>query len=757
MSTRQIGVRWVVVGCLLIVLCGGIAVGADSTQIDSEAEIDVDDTDIVEVQSLVSDPREGDTARYELTYHLGDEITELVITLPETDGDAVDGFTEVRENTFEWDGETREPVLEVDQPVDQSAADYDGLDFAGTDDWALVGAVSTVAEFAGFGDEGDFSFERTIEHEFEGIAGDEMAYVGPYDGEIVETDTGEIQVITADEATPPRSPEEVGEILSETAEQFHITDRRDALHAYIVTDPIRLGGLATGGNADFWVHEDSLESPRTTLWHEYVHSQQHFRPESDVSWTVEGEADYYAYLLAMKQGEIEYHDFYAALEGADETHSDAILADPGTWDGNPVDYELGALTLAALDSEIREASAGTDTYKDVMETKNEEGGDPVMERGSVSDSEFESFATDAARTDISQFFDSYIRSEPDSLAVPGPETYEVEPTDSDLVIDTTDSVAGTGTEERIEFTITNAGDGTSIVPFVTVDAPDGVSDGELGVNTNDGVASEVTAVDEGWALDHLEPGESVVVEYIFDAPDDESAEPEQIDALVTDRGGESAATSSELEVVDAPEISIDGPDVISAGESATFEATKESTDQDIVSYTWEVTGPVDETIETDDPELSHEFTDPGEYTVVLTAENAEGATATTTGELLVNDQPTVTIDAPEEVSPGEEFLAKAEVTNEFGSYDVEWEANGLEATEERVEFTFASDGERKLSVTVTDEYGESTTESATVVVGDPDESDGIQEEITDAFGPGMGVPVAVLALGILLLGLRTRR
>gem|GEM_PF-4256784 len=757
MTNRQIGVRWVVVGCLLIILCGGIAVGADSTQSYSDSEIVVDDTDVIEVQSLVSDPREGDTASYELTYYLGDDITELQITLPETDGDPGDGFTEVSENIFEWDGETTEPVLEVDQSVDQSAAGHDGLDFAGTDDWALVGAVSTVAEFRGFGDGADFSFDRTIEHEFEGIAGDEMAYVGPYESEIVETESGEIRVITADETTPPRSTKEVGEILSETAEQFHITNRRDALHAYIVTDPIRLGGLATGGNADFWVHEDSLDSPRTTLWHEYIHSQQHFRPESDVSWTIEAEADYYAYLLAMKQGEIEYHDFYSALEGADETHSDAILAEPGTWADEPVDYELGALTLAALDSEIREASAGTDTYKDVMETKNEEGGDPVMQSGTVSDSEFESFVTEAARTDMSQFFTSYIRSEPDSLIVPGPETYEVEPTGSALTIETTDTVLGAATEESIEFTITNAGDGTSIAPFVTVDAPEELSDGQLGVNTNAGVASEVTTVEGGWAVDHLEPGESVVVEYLFDAPADESAEPEQIDALVTDRGGESAATSSELEVVDAPEISIDGPDVIAAGESVTFEATKESTDQDIISYRWEVTGPVDETIETDGPEFSYEFTEPGEYTVVLTTENADGATATTTRELLVNDQPTVTIDAPDEVSTGEEFLAEAEVTNEFGSYDLEWEANGLDATRERVKFTFTSDGERELSVTVTDEYGESTTESTTVIVGDPDESDGIQEEITDAFGPGMGVPAALLALGILLLGLRTRR
>ncbi len=750
MIRRRLGIQWVVVACLLVVLCGGVAIGADTTA--EQTDVVTEGGDVVEVQSLATDPRDGEIAEYELTYYLGDDISELTVTVTEASAEPGDGFTEVSDNTYEWDGETEEPVLEVEKEVDQTAGQHDGLDFAGTDEWALVGAVSTEAQFAGTG---DLTFDRTIEHEFEGVAGDEMAYVGPYDSETVNTDLGDVTVVTADEATPPLSNEELSEILEETVDQFRITEPRDALQAYIVTDPIRGGGLATGGNADFWVHEESLDLPRTTLWHEYIHSQQNFQPESDVSWTIEAEADYYAYLLAMKQGHIEYHDFYAALDGADEDHADAILAEPGTWSGQ-TDYELGALTLAALDQEIREASDGTDTYRDVMQTKNEEGGDAVMGQGSVNDAELESFVSDAARTDMSEFFDASIRSQPEPLSVPGPATYEVSDTGSELAIDITDTVVGAGTEGTVEFSIANTGDGASVVPFVELSVPDEFEGGELRV-TSDGVSSDVTAVDDGWALDHLEPGETPVVEYVFDAPEDESAAPEDIDALVTDRGGESAATSSELEVVEAPAVSFDAPDVITAGESVTFDASADGADQDIATYTWELTGPEDETTETDEPALTHEFSEHGEYSVVLTVETTDGATATVAEDVLVNDEPSVAIDAPEEVSPGDAFLAEADVTNEFGSYDVEWEANGLEASAEQVEFEFTSEGERELSVTVTDEHGESATETTTIVVGDPDENDGLTEEVEDAFGPGFGAPVAILAFVGLLFLMRIRR
>ncbi len=748
MRDRAVGIRWVVIVCLLLVISGGVAVGAETTPSQTTAE----DGDVIELQSLASDPREGETVAIELAYYLGDSISELEITVTDATVEAGDGFTEVGENTFEWDGETEIPVLEAETEVEQSAHQQDGSDFAGTDEWALVGAVSTEAQFSGTG---DLAFERTMDHDYEGVAGDEMAYVGSYESETVETDAGDIVIVTADEASPPRSTAEVGEILADTVDQFQIAEPRERIYAYIVTDPIRRGGLATSGNADFWVHEDSLEPPRTTLWHEYIHSQQNFRPETDVTWTIEAEADYYAYLLAMKQGHIDYHEFYSALGGADEDHESAILTQPDTWSGQ-TDYELGALTLAVLDAEIREQSAGTDTYMDVMETKNEEGGDAVMGQGSVTDADLESFVNDAARTDLSPFFDAHIRTEPDSLSVPGPLAYEVSETGSTLDIAVENTVVGAESEGRIEFLVSNTGNGISIAPFIELSVPDEVGDGQVSVSSDSEIGSGVTAVDDGWVIDNLEPGETVTVEYLFDAPEDESTEPDDIDAVVTDLAGESAATSSDLEIVEAPEVSFDTPEVSGPGESVSFEADETVSEQDIVSYTWEIAGPIDETSETDGPTFEYEFAESGEYSVILTVENDDGATATSAADHLVNDEPSVTIDAPEEAEPGEAFLAEANVTNEFGSYELEWEANGLEASAERVEFEFSSDGERELTVTVTDEYGESASESTTVIVGDPQDSDGLQGELADAVGPGFGIPVAMVAFVGLFLYLRLR-
>jgi len=129
---RRLGIQWVVVACLLVVLCGGVAIGADTTA--EQTDVVTEGGDVVEVQSLATDPRDGEIAEYELTYYLGDDISELTVTVTEASAEPGDGFTEVSDNTYEWDGETEEPVLEVEKEVDQTAGQHDGLDFAGTDD-----------------------------------------------------------------------------------------------------------------------------------------------------------------------------------------------------------------------------------------------------------------------------------------------------------------------------------------------------------------------------------------------------------------------------------------------------------------------------------------------------------------------------------------------------------------------------------------------------------------------------------------------
>jgi len=183
------------------------------------------------------------------------------------------------------------------------------------------------------------------------------------------------------------------------------------------------------------------------------------------------------------------------------------------------------------------------------------------------------------------------------------------------------------------------------------------------------------------------------------------------------------------------------PTVPVSDEAFTLDARGSRADARIVDYGWDTTGDgaVDRTGERIDLGKP-----PGTHPVTLRVTDAEGGSATATEEVFVNDRPRVTIAVPE-LRAGEEATLSATVDNEFGDVTVTWTLpDGTTATGGTATHRFGV-GESTVEVTVTDEFGASSTERATVTTR------GSTEEQGPAVSPLAG---ALLLASALLFALR---
>lgn len=212
------------------------------------------------------------------------------------------------------------------------------------------------------------------------------------------------------------------------------------------------------------------------------------------------------------------------------------------------------------------------------------------------------------------------------------------------------------------------------------------------------------------------------------------------------------------------------PPVVLPGEATRFDAS-ESTDPDgrIVAYEWDVDG--DGRMDAQERVISHAFETPGTHLVTLRVTDADGATATTTRSVLVNDRPAVTYTGPTAVSAGTPVTLAAAVTDEVGTTTVTWAfPDGTTDTGTTVSHAF-DPGRHVVVVTVEDEYGARTrqevtlTASATPIAsataapspGETTRPPGTGERTgtdtgtptTARPGPGFGGAAAVVALGTL--------
>lgn len=749
MNYPRIRAICICVGLFALVLGAG---GAIEPALGDHDEPD-EDAEIIEVQSLTMEGTDTGEVHVELSYHLDDDIGEFEVTFVDAGIEITDrsGFEQTGDETFAWDETHSQPSITLTRQTNLSVSPYSGMDYVQTTDWALVGTVSTNLAFTAVEPEKiDRSIYVTTDDQGS-IEGQTMVYFGEYDKSTVSSTEEEFSVVDTTGEEPWWSLEELEAILTESSDMLDVGGIDGKVTMFIVDDPIRGGGLASGEAPDFWIHQGSLTPGHTTLWHEYVHTRQVDRLADSARWTHEAEAEFYAYLLALKQGKIDFHAMNSLLDSATTEYEDVVLADRDSWAGTRADYELGALALANLDMLIREQTNGERTYEDVFAAKNQFGDE-------INASVFQSTVENVSGTSMDDFFDATVDSTPEDLEIPPPTIYDGNEDAATPTVTATDGTAEPGDSVLLTFEIGNTGEDDSLAPTLEVDGPDGFQRGNLSLDEHAGSVSKLSEAGEAIVFDTIEPGDTVIFQYEVIVPETASFDTYDFSATLSDLGGSESSDTAELLLTETPDAALDGPDTAIVGEDVIFDAGDSTADAGTLSYEWTIDGPIEAVTEdTTEPTLEWQFDEPGEYVVTLAAENDAGGIDTIQHELIVTDTPAVTIDAPEQADVNDTVFLNASVTNEIGEYDVTWTIGSDELSGVSIELTLRGHGVHEVEVEVMDEYGASTTETIEITAGDGQQADdtGDGNDLLDAVGPGFGPAVAIVAL-ITLLGIRGR-
>ena len=318
-----------------------------------------------------------------VTAEIPSEFRELSLQLPA--GARVistRGFTQTADGNVEWDGNSDPATVtyRIDATV-RSGADQPGAEgsyrFADTANWSLV-RIPSVGDINGriVGDEPEISRETEIAGP--GVAGDRIAYLGPYDRQTRTAHGQTFHLVIPEAADLEAEPREIFESVTDAADRLRIGDRDDeVLMIAAPTGEIEwaVRGIQTG-DSDFWVRADEpVDTPANNWVHEYVHTRQEYTAAEDARWTTEATATYYAALLTLEADRVEFDRFQRFLaQGEDEPQASAVMTEPDSWE-NFANYRKGALVAGDLDRRIRVATDGEASLDTLMRAINSHEGE----------------------------------------------------------------------------------------------------------------------------------------------------------------------------------------------------------------------------------------------------------------------------------------------------------------------------------------------------------------------------------------------
>ena len=164
-----------------------------------------------------------------------------------------------------------------------------------------------------------------------------------------------------------------------------------------------------------------------------------------------------------------------------------------------------------------------------------------------------------------------------------------------------------------------------------------------------------------------------------------------------------------------------GDTEINEGETATFEAIATDSRNDTLTYTWDFgDGTSQLTVESDSLPVSHEYQGNGDYTVTLTVVDEEGAGASSTLNVTINNiAPMIAeITGETNISEGTEVTYSASATDlgdDTLSYSWDFE-DGNTAEGRDVTHIYSDNGNYTITLTVTDDDGASSTQTLDITV-----------------------------------------
>ena len=357
-------------------------------------------------------PDDQGTIRAELRFSIPDQVVQLKTAVP-ADANVVgrDGFRAAENGNYSWDERTAHPSITLSLQVNRTGdyhqrltpTDGSGLVFVDTGEWAIAPVPSAALWWSSLRSEPPVSFARATAVDGEGVAGNEMAYLGPHTSRTRTIDGQEITLVVPEAATLEPSRDAILETFDEASTGLPSSPVSQSL---VIAAPtaVEWGPYGLADRSDAWVRADQRLDTASNVWvHEFVHLRQDFRTATETRWIREGMPEYYAALFALEAGHIDFDQFTAHLNRATrDRYADVVLADPGSWTAL-AQYAKGALVYGDLDRRIRQASDGGAAALQVFEAMNEHEGkiDQAFladQVGAVSDDETARAFADATTT-----------------------------------------------------------------------------------------------------------------------------------------------------------------------------------------------------------------------------------------------------------------------------------------------------------------------------------------------------------------------
>lgn len=166
------------------------------------------------------------------------------------------------------------------------------------------------------------------------------------------------------------------------------------------------------------------------------------------------------------------------------------------------------------------------------------------------------------------------------------------------------------------------------------------------------------------------------------------------------------------------------PQIPSAGQTVTFDASTSTDDGTIISYSWSFgDGSPNSTGTT----TSHVFNTPNTYTVTLAIKDSFNAVTTITHMLVVDTPPTLTVTAPATGQTGSTVTVSLSSSTSFPggsitSVKVDWgdgQVDTLSGSATSATHTYTNAGNYNVTITATDNNGKTSVKSQTIDVTTP--------------------------------------
>ncbi|WP_302082793.1 PGF-CTERM sorting domain-containing protein [Salinibaculum rarum] len=317
-------------------------------------------------------------------FTIPDNVGEISTRLPaDATNPRKNGF-EKTDDGYVWkrdDQSTTTPTLTYTTAVNETRESVSGpigsdgeYLFVDTGDWALIEAERGPNFSLRYRDS-EPAVVRTNTTAGDGVVGQSMVYLGPYAEYTRSAHDQQFRLVVPEAATLSPGRGAVFGTVTDASGRLRMgdRDRQVLMFAAPETIPWSVRGLQSGDRTFYAVADEPVDEPNNVWVHEYVHTRQDFETTTETRWVTEASAEYYAGLMTLEQGRIEFDDFRAYLSrGTYRQFSDVVLSDVSTWTGTGANYYTGALVTGELDRQLRLATDRSGQFEDVFRRFNQQ-------------------------------------------------------------------------------------------------------------------------------------------------------------------------------------------------------------------------------------------------------------------------------------------------------------------------------------------------------------------------------------------------